>query len=155
MHDTTLLQLIEDDIAPAEQLLALLREEYTALRGRDMVLLENILAHKQSLIVQLGQHGRRRSELLASMGLSPDAEGLAQLAQVSVLGKVLVERGEHLAAILAECQTINEQNGRAIQLQQFATANQLRILSGGEAPSLYTARGATARLATVRAFSQA
>ncbi len=155
MHDTTLLQLIEDDIAPAEQLQALLREEYTALRGRDMQLLENILAHKQSLIVQLGQHGRRRSELLASLGLPPDAEGLAQLAETSVLGKVLVERGEHLASILAECQAINEQNGRAIQMQQFVTANQLKILSGGETPSLYTARGATARLATVRAFSQA
>src|ERR1700712_3975814 len=98
MHDTTLLQLIEDDIAPAEHLQALLREEYTALRGRDMQLLETILAHKQSLIVQLGQHGRRRSELLASMGLSPDAAGLAQLAETSVLGKVLVERGEQLAA---------------------------------------------------------
>ncbi|WP_040262280.1 MULTISPECIES: flagella synthesis protein FlgN [Pseudomonas] len=155
MHDTTLLQLIENDIAPAEQLQALLREEYTALRGRDMQLLENILAQKQSLIVQLGQHGRRRSELLAALGLSPDAEGLAQLAQRSVIGKTLVERGEQLAALLADCQAINEQNGRAIQLQQFATANQLRILSGGETPSLYTARGATARLATVRAFSQA
>lgn len=155
MHDTTLLQLIEDDIAPAEQLQALLREEYTALRGRDMQLLENILAHKQSLIVQLGQHGRRRSELLASLGLTPDADGLALLAEQSVLGNVLIERGEHLAAILAECQAINEQNGRAIALQQFATTNQLKILSGGDAPSLYTARGATARLATVRAFSQA
>jgi flagella synthesis protein FlgN len=155
MHDTTLLQLIEDDIAPAEQLQALLREEYTALRGRDMQLLENILAHKQSLIVQLGQHGRRRSELLASLGLTPDAEGLALLAEQSVLGKVLIERGEHLAAILAQCQAINEQNGRAIALQQFATANQLKILSGGDTPSLYTARGSTARLATVRAFSQA
>lgn len=155
MHDTTLLQLIEDDIAPAEQLQALLRDEYTALRGRDMQLLENILAHKQSLIVQLGQHGRRRSELLASLGLTPDAEGLAQLAEQSVLGKVLVERGEHLAGILADCQAINEQNGRAIALQQFATTNQLKILSGGDAPSLYTARGSTARLATVRAFSQA
>jgi flagella synthesis protein FlgN len=155
MHDTTLLQLIEDDIAPAEQLQALLREEYTALRGRDMQLLENILAQKQSLIVQLGQHGRRRSQLLVAMGLTPDAEGLAILAEQSVLGKVLVERGEHLAAILAGCQAINEQNGRAIALQQFATANQLKILSGGDMPSLYTARGATARLATVRAFSQA
>jgi flagella synthesis protein FlgN len=155
MHDTTLLQLIEDDIAPAEQLQALLREEYTALRGRDMQLLENILAHKQSLIVQLGQHGRRRSELLVAMGLSPDADGLARLAEHSVLGKALVERGEHLAAILAACQAINQQNGRAIALQQFATANQLKILSGGDTPSLYTARGSTARLATVRAFSQA
>ena len=50
MHDTTLLQLIEDDIAPLQELLDLLQKEAIALHGRDMPLLEQILARKQSLI---------------------------------------------------------------------------------------------------------
>ncbi|NLA01640.1 flagellar protein FlgN, partial [Rhodococcus hoagii] len=50
MHDTTLLQLIEQDIAPMQELLALLQHEAVALHGRDMPLLEQILARKQSLI---------------------------------------------------------------------------------------------------------
>ena len=51
MHDTTLLQLIEDDIAPMQELLDLLHKEAIALHGRDMPLLEQILARKQSLII--------------------------------------------------------------------------------------------------------
>ncbi len=43
-HDENLLQLIIDDLAPTQQLLELLREESLALYGRDMPLLEEILA---------------------------------------------------------------------------------------------------------------
>ena len=44
MQDTNLLQLIIDDFAPAQQLLELLQIESLALHGRDMPLLEDILA---------------------------------------------------------------------------------------------------------------
>lgn len=67
-HDENLLQLIIDDLAPTQQLLELLREESLALYGRDMPLLEEILARKQSLIVLLEQHGKnaaRSSSALA------------------------------------------------------------------------------------------
>ncbi|MDD0972671.1 flagella synthesis protein FlgN [Pseudomonas fontis] len=155
MHDTTLLQLIEHDIAPAQQLLELLREESIALNGRDLPLLENILAHKQSLIVLLDQQGRRRSELLASLGYSPDRSGFEALASESHLGPQLLEQLEVLATLMADCQTVNEHNGRLIQLQQSSTANQIKILQGGEAPTLYDSRGTTSPLAQNRALSQA
>ena len=58
MHDENLLQLINDDLAPATQLLGLLQDESIALKGRDMPVLEKILARKQSLIILLEQHGR-------------------------------------------------------------------------------------------------
>ena len=155
MHDTTLLQLIEDDFAPAQQLLELLHTEATALHGRDMPLLEEILARKQSLVILLDQQGRRRSELLASLGLSQDREGVQQLASQSDLGELLLQQLDVLGKLLADCQAINERNGRAIQLQQSTTANQIRILMGGVSPSLYDARGSTSPLAKPRALSQA
>ncbi|NBA95738.1 flagella synthesis protein FlgN [Pseudomonas sp. R5(2019)] len=155
MHDTALLQLIEEDLAPAQQLLELLEAEAVALHGRDMPLLENILARKQSLIVLLDQHGRRRSELLASANLSPDQQGLEALAAASPRGALLRERTDMLSRLLADCQAVNERNGRSIQLQQASTANQLRILMGGESPSLYDSRGSTSLLAKPRALSQA
>ncbi|MFF7708585.1 flagellar export chaperone FlgN [Pseudomonas sp. NPDC007930] len=155
MQDTALLHLIESDLAPAQQLLELLQVEAQALGGRDMPLLENILAHKQSLIVQLQQHGRQRSQALAMLGMSTDREGLQHLAKISPLGNELLAKGDMLSDILARCKQANDENGRAIRMQQHATANQLRILNGGEAPSLYTARGATSKLGTIRAFSQA
>ena len=155
MHDTNLLQLITDDFAPAQQLLELLRTESLALHGRDMPLLEEILAQKQALIILLEQHGRKRSELLASLNLPASRAGLEQLASHSSIGDQLLAQSDVLTQMLADCQAANELNGRSIQVQQTTTANQLKILTGGEPPALYDARGSTAKLAKPRPLSQA
>jgi flagella synthesis protein FlgN len=96
MHDTNLLQLINDDFAPAQQLLELLQTESLALHGRDMPLLEEILATKQALIILLEQHGRKRSEILASLNLPTDRTGLEQLASQSSIGDQLLTQGDAL-----------------------------------------------------------
>ena len=155
MHDTTLLQLIEDDIAPMQELLDLLHKEAIALHGRDMPLLEQILARKQSLIVLLEQHGKKRSQILISLGLPADHDGLAQLASHSSVGDQLLAQSKELNQLLAQCQEANLLNGQSIQLQQATTANQLRILHGGEPPALYNAQGSTSRLVKPSTRSQA
>jgi len=76
MQDTTLLQLITDDIAPTQHLLDILRAESLALHGRNMVEMEHILAQKQALVIVLEQHGRRRSQLMSSLGLPANRAGL-------------------------------------------------------------------------------
>ncbi|EJL03333.1 MULTISPECIES: flagella synthesis protein FlgN [Pseudomonas] len=155
MHDSTLLQLITDDFVPAQQLLELLRAESLALHGRDMPLLENILAQKQALIILLDQHGRKRSEILASLKLPANHDGLEQLASQSSIGDQLLSQSAVLNDLLAQCQATNVRNGQSIQMQQAATANQLRILNGGEVPTLYDARGSTANMVKQRPLSQA
>ncbi|MFJ7285622.1 flagella synthesis protein FlgN [Pseudomonas sp. NPDC099000] len=155
MHDTNLLQLITDDFAPAQYLLELLQTESLALHGRDMPLLEDILAKKQAMIILLEQHGRKRSEILASLNLPTDRSGLEQLASQSSIGDQLLEQSEKLTDLLAQCQAANVNNGQSILVQQAATANQLKILTGGEPPALYDARGSTSMLAKPRPLSQA
>ena len=155
MHDTNLLQLINDDLAPAEQLLGLLQDETIALKGRNMLVLENILARKQSLIILLEQHSRQRSEILAGLGLPTNRSGLESLASHSNLGEQLLSQSDVLNQLLAQCQAANLVNGQSIQTQQAITAHQLRILHGGEAPQLYDARGSTSMLSKHRAYSQA
>ena len=155
MHDTHLLQLIIDDFVPAQQLLELLQAESVALHGRDMPLLENILAQKQALIILLDQHGRKRSEILASLNLPANHDGLEQLASQSTLGDQLRSQSNVLNDLLAQCQATNARNGQSILMQQAATANQLRILNGGEIPTLYDARGSTAKMVKHRPLSQA
>ncbi|MBV4457170.1 MULTISPECIES: flagella synthesis protein FlgN [Pseudomonas] len=155
MHDTTLLQLIIDDFAPAQQLLELLQSEYLALHGRDMPLLEEILASKQALIILLEQHGRKRSEILASLNLPADRQGLEQLASQSSVGDRLLSQSDVLTDLIAQCHAANLKNGQSIRIQQAATANQLKILTGGEPPALYDASGAFANLQKPRALSQA
>ena len=154
-HDENLLQLIIDDLEPTQQLLDLLKEESLALYGRDMPLLEEILARKQSLIVLLEQHGKKRSQILISLGLPADQDGLAQLASHSSVGDQLLAQSKELNQLLAQCQEANLLNGQSIQLQQATTANQLRILHGGEPPALYNAQGSTSRLVKPSTRSQA
>ncbi|WP_192562068.1 flagella synthesis protein FlgN [Pseudomonas gozinkensis] len=155
MHDTNLLQLITDDFAPAQQLLELLQTESLALHGRDMPLLEEILANKQALIILLEQHGRKRSEILASLNLSLDRAGLEQLASQSSIGDQLLSQSDVLTDLIAQCQAANARNGQSIVMQQAATANQLKILTGGEPPALYDASGTFSKLQKPRALSQA
>ncbi|WP_448723339.1 flagella synthesis protein FlgN [Pseudomonas farris] len=155
MHDTNLLQLIIDDFAPAQHLLELLQTESLALHGRDMPLLEEILAQKQALIILLEQHGRKRSEILASLNLPPNRQGLEQLASHSSIGDQLLAQSDVLTDLLTQCQAANVNNGQSILVQQAATANQLKILTGGEPPALYDARGSTSKLAKPRPLSQA
>lgn len=155
MHDTNLLQLITDDFAPAQHLLELLQTESLALHGRDMPLLEEILAQKQALIILLEQHGRKRSEILASLNLPLNRNGLVELASHSSVGEELLAQSDVLTDLLAQCQAANINNGQSILVQQAATANQLKILTGGEPPALYDARGSTAKLAKPRPLSQA
>jgi flagella synthesis protein FlgN len=155
MHDTNLLQLIIDDFAPAQQLLELLQTESLALHGRDMPLLEEVLARKQALIILLEQHGRKRSEILASLNLPTNRQGLEQLASQSSIGEQLLSQSDFLTDLIAQCQAANVNNGQSILVQQAATANQLKILTGGEPPALYDASGAFSKLAKPRALSQA
>lgn len=155
MQDTTLLQLITDDIAPAQHLLEILKAESLALHGRNMVEMEHILAQKQALVIVLEQHGRRRSQLLSSLGLPASRAGLEEVAKHSSVGEALLTAGDELSALIAECKAANEQNGGLIQLQQLTTAQQLRILNGGDTPTLYDSRGSTSGRARPRPLSQA
>ncbi|MBC3952727.1 flagella synthesis protein FlgN [Pseudomonas folii] len=154
MQDTTLLQLMTDDMVPAQQLLEILQAESLALIGRDMVEMEHVLAKKQALVVLLEQHGRKRSQILSGLGLSPDRNGLSALAASSSLGEQLIKAGDELSAVITQCQLVNTQNGSSIVMQQASTAHQLRILTG-DMPTLYDNRGSTSGRAKPRPLSQA
>ena len=145
MHDITLLQLFNDDIGISQQLLELIQDEFKALGERDLPQLEQILGRKLPLLTLLEQHGRQRSELLQSLQLSPDQQGLEQLATRSQQGSELLE----------QCRAANLLNGRVIRTSQISTNSVLGILRGGETPNLYDSRGSTARIAQQRPLSQA
>ena len=154
MQDTTLLQLMIDDMVPAQQLLEILQAESLALHGRDMVEMEHVLAKKQALGILLEQHGRKRSQILSGLGLSQDRKGLSTLADNSSVGEQLMKAGDELSALINQCQLLNTQNGSSIQMQQASTAHQLRILTG-DMPTLYDSRGSTSGRAKPRPLSQA
>ena len=155
MHDTNLLQLFTDDIGHAKRLLELMDEEFLALGERDLARLELLLADKQPLLALLDQHGRQRSQLLASLNLSADRAGLQQLAERSPLGQELLDRSDELGHLLEGCQSANQRNGRLIRANRASVGSMLGILRGGDASGLYDSRGTAARIGQQRPLSQA
>lgn len=155
MHDTTLLELFNDDIGTAERLLELIDNEFQALSERDLPRLQALLTDKQPLLIQLDQHGRTRSQLLRSLQLSADRVGLLALAAQSSQGELLLERGDQLNNLLERCQNANLRNGRLIRSSQASAHSMLNILRGNDTPSLYDSRGSTARIGQQRPLSQA
>ncbi|MET1078221.1 MAG: flagellar export chaperone FlgN [Pseudomonas sp.] len=155
MMQTTLLQLFNEDIGTAQQLLELIDAEFKALTDRDLPLLETLLARKQPLLTLLHQHGALRRDLLTSLQLSPDRPGLQSLAAQSPQGDELLARGDELSDWLERCQTANLRNGRLIRANQASIGSVLGILRGAETPGLYDSRGGAARIAQQRPLSQA
>jgi flagella synthesis protein FlgN len=155
MHDTKLLELFINDIGTAEQLLELIDTEFQALSDRDLPRLQSILTDKLPLLSLLDQHGKERSQLLASLNLSTDRNGLQALAAQSEQGGLLLERGDQLSALLERCQAANLRNGRLIRSSQASANSMLSILRGNETPSLYDSRGSAARIGQQRPLSQA
>ncbi|MGX5220068.1 flagella synthesis protein FlgN [Pseudomonas segetis] len=155
MQDASMLQLFNDDIGISEQLLELIDSEHQALGERDLDSLQQILNAKQPLLSQLGQHAQNRAQLLQSLQLSADLEGLQALAASSPLGAELLKQSSRLTQLLERCQTGNLRNGRLIRSSQTSTRSMLSILNGNETPSLYDSSGSASRGVNQRPLSQA
>lgn len=155
MNITPLLDLFNEDIGHAAQLLELIDAEYEALGIHDLSKLQDILASKQPLLATLDQHGKSRTQALVSLQLSPDRAGLQALAARCENGAELLQASEQLSELLERCQQANLRNGRIIRTSQNSTASMLGILCGGETPSLYDSSGGTAKIGNKRPLSQA
>jgi flagellar biosynthesis protein FlgN len=67
-----------------------------------MLVLEDILARKQSLIILLDQHGRKRSEILAGLGLPPTAAALSNWPATRTSARNCSPKASALNQVLAD-----------------------------------------------------
>lgn len=140
-------QLLEQDITNATALLALLQEEHDVLQQRDHARLGILIHDKQTLMAALEQNASQRSAwvrfLVERTQLSSEACWERLLNELDSVQ--LPPLWTQLQAVIAECKTHNEVNGKMIARGQ-KTLQQLTGLMRGqsvEAPSLYTASGNT------------
>ena len=150
-----LLTSFNDDINHAKRLLALLDEEFEALKNRQLDILQNILAEKQPLLTLLNQHAESRNRFLTSLNHSADRQGIQAYARQISQSDTLVPAADHLSELLAQCQSANLRNGKLIRANQTSSTHLLGILRGGEPTSLYDSRGSKARIQQHRPLSQA
>jgi flagella synthesis protein FlgN len=137
-------QMITQDSATTQHLKALLIEERAMLEQRQHDGLPDVIAQKDQLLALLAQSAQQRQQLLQSLGLTANAQGWENLLSAHA-GLAGVRAPWHaLTEAFAECQTLNEINGKMIARSKQTLGNLLNILRGQvAAPQLYTQTGST------------
>lgn len=155
MSDQHIFELLSTDIDTAQQLLALLEQEFEALSKRDLDALQALLVKKQPALRILEQHSAERGQLLLQNDATADLRGLQEFATRSPLASQLLDSSSQLNALVEQCQAANLRNGRLIRSNQTSVNSMLNIIRGTGASTLYDKTGSAASTNKQRPFSQA
>lgn len=161
MQSIELLEQLKTDVEQANQLLALIEQEFELLQLRQFEHLETLLETKAPLISQLSLHGQQRADLLSQNKLPTTRQGLQSLLNKAFSSQTnqeqLLELVDYLEQQLERCKQANDRNGRFIYHNQMAISDTLQILRGTpDSANLYNQRGGnTANLNRQRPISQA
>ncbi|TQV84125.1 flagellar protein FlgN [Exilibacterium tricleocarpae] len=140
-------QLMSADSRACTALLALLKQEQAALKGRDQSRLETLLADKQTYTTALEEGARQRQLLLQEAGLDTTAAAWRTLLESldrRYPGIGLSSAWSALAALFEDCQKHNNINGKMIARGQQTMSRLLNLLRGQTAaPGLYDRAGST------------
>ncbi|MDO3385090.1 flagellar protein FlgN [Gilvimarinus sp. SDUM040013] len=144
VNPTLVAQMLNNDIAAAEALLDLLRQENELLKERKHPELETIVSAKSEHLNTLDAHARERSALLKSLGLANDSDGWVQYMHSQPPLVALTEQWTQLQELVHQCTLQNDKNGKLINRSQQTLNRLLDLVKGkGAGENLYNAKGAT------------
>lgn len=141
-YSDDLLKQLDNDVHTLKQLKEMLDQEQDALKVNDLETLQRIHPEKHTCLEQLRHSARQKVHLLVQMGFRPDS-GIETSQFIQSLGKnALTERWQQAHQALAECQFVNEVNGRVIAHLQRRVERLTTIIRGQDAqPKLYGKEG--------------
>lgn len=126
------------------KLLDLLNQEHTALAKNDTEQVAQLAQQKQQLTTLIEHSESQRRTFFASLNLSADTKGMAQLAQSIARPQVreLAKLWQEILQTSQTCQQQNQINGIVLAHQQRRAMLLLQILRGQtNQTTLYSARG--------------
>ena len=137
--------MLAQDTATIEQFTQLLTTERDCLQARQHEQLPELIEAKDQLLSQLGAHSQLRQQWLTHANLSRDQHGWLEFLQGRADTRALIEPWQALIEQFAECQELNEVNGKIIGRSRQTLGQLLNIVRGQTSgPQLYNAEGATA-----------
>jgi flagellar biosynthesis/type III secretory pathway chaperone len=136
----TLRPLLEQLLDQFSQLAHSLSEERDALAARDAEALLAAAGVKHSRAVRIAQ---LEADLEAALAGTPLKQVLQTLADADPAGwQILEPLHTSLREVARQCRHHNAVNGKVVNRTRQSLAELARILSGTDADSIYTARGA-------------
>lgn len=124
---------LQDGIAKAERLFAVLGNEQRALAERRHSDLEQVVAEKAELVRMLERHAGEMGDLLRDAGFTANRAGIDQM-----LGRAGDERTRGLwlcfESLCAQCRQMNIQNAAMVENGRRFAEQALALLRGESAP---------------------
>lgn len=149
-------QMIAQDTHATRQLKTLLLQERELLEQRQHDTLPAIIEQKDQLLGSLTQSARQRHQLLQNLGLQPNSQGWDNLLAAQPALAPVRASWQTLAEEFAECQALNEINGKMIARSKQTLGALLNLLRGQvSTPQLYTQSGATTGNASAHTLAKA
>ncbi|MBB6523504.1 flagella synthesis protein FlgN [Pseudoteredinibacter isoporae] len=135
--------LVDQDLTSSLALLHLLEKEQEALQERDHEYLRELLEEKTSLLNTLDAGSVQRAEILRELQQPNDQYAWESL--IDAMGDAdLKDHWQSLKDTIAQCQQLNEINGKIIARSQQTVQSLMQLLRGQDAnQNLYTASGQT------------
>lgn len=164
MGNTPLAAILDEALADAEAMRALLAREHDALAARGATApdaISAIVAEKTTLLATVARNNDQRVARLAAAGLPGDSHRIEELLARPGADAILSARWQRLKSLLDENRRRNEINGAIIREQAFRTRRKLALLRGevsdpgGYGPGGYGPRGHPAPGATARVLARA
>lgn len=142
-------QMLAQDTAALTQLKQLLAEERQLLEQRKQDGMQEIINQKAAAVDHLSNSAKLRHQILTTLGLATNAAGWDIFLQRNALTLPMRDDWKNLLNEFAECQKMNDVNGKMIARSQQTINHLLNLLRGKvPAPSLYTAKGTQTQQAT-------
>ncbi|MDQ2075459.1 flagella synthesis protein FlgN [Marinimicrobium sp. ABcell2] len=137
--------MLAQDTANVEQLSQLLTAEREHLEAREHEHLPALIEAKEQLLAHLGQHSQVRQQWLEQANLSRDQHGWIEFLHGRADTRALIEPWQALIERFAQCQELNEVNGKIIGRSRQTLGQLLNLLRGQvSGPQLYNSEGGTA-----------
>lgn len=116
----------------SDDLLNLLQQEYDALCGTNVEILETISAEKRPIVTDLENLGRAWEVLLKNKGIELTAEGILQfLIEFDAVNSTeLADRWQQLRETAKSCQKKNTVNGSIVAMRHQSTQQIINLLHG-------------------------
>lgn len=136
-----LLAVVDEDLQQDGSDYLVLRELMQSLYGhlleRDVAKIEGVNLQIGSRVEALGVRAGRRSKVLAAFGLEPTGAGMQRLLAVSsgARGEALRQQWQRVGELAAECQQLNERNGKLLAMHHEILQ---QLLVGNPGNQLYT-----------------
>jgi flagellar biosynthesis protein FlgN len=148
--------MLTQDSDSVKQLKTLLLAERELLEQRKSEGLQEIVSQKDYLLGNLSFNAKQRTQLLNSLGLTPDLDGWITFLGRDALTLKLVPQWQVLTNEFTECQSANEINGKMINRSKQTLSHLLNLIRGQvAAPSLYTQKGSTANYSSSHTVAKA